>query len=83
MSCFDGGERVITLFVHDLARSMEFYERVFEVAPADEEGTVIFEVDNLFLRLLTANAQGSFVHAGPAERAQRREPRCQAHVPGT
>ena len=82
MSCFDGGERVITLFVHDLARSMEFYERVFEVAPADEEeGTVIFEVDNLLLRLLRANAQGSFVHA--AERAQRREPRRQAHVPGT
>lgn len=45
---------VITLFVEDQQRSKEFYERVFEVAPADEkEGTVIFKLDNLFLRLLT------------------------------
>jgi catechol 2,3-dioxygenase-like lactoylglutathione lyase family enzyme len=45
---------VITLFVEDQQRSKEFYERVFEVAPADEEeGTVIFRFDNLFLRLLT------------------------------
>ena len=44
---------VITLFVEDLHRSKEFYERVFEVAAADEEeGTVIFRFDNLFLRLL-------------------------------
>ena len=35
-------------------RSKEFYERVFEVTAADEEeGTVIFKFDNLFLRLLT------------------------------
>jgi lactoylglutathione lyase len=45
---------VITLFVEDVQRSKEFYERVFEVAAADEEeGTVIFKFDNLFLRLLT------------------------------
>jgi catechol 2,3-dioxygenase-like lactoylglutathione lyase family enzyme len=45
---------VITLFVEDQQRAKEFYERVFEVAPADEnEGTVIFKFDNLFLRLLT------------------------------
>lgn len=45
---------VITLYVEDQQRSKEFYERVFEVAPADEnEGTVIFKFDNLFLRLLT------------------------------
>jgi catechol 2,3-dioxygenase-like lactoylglutathione lyase family enzyme len=45
---------VITLFVEDQQRSKEFYERVFEVAPADEKaGTVIFKFDNLFLRLLT------------------------------
>jgi lactoylglutathione lyase len=45
---------VITLFVEDQQRSKEFYERVFEVAPVeDEEGTVIFKFDNLFLRLLT------------------------------
>ena len=32
---------VITLFVEDQQRSKEFYERVFEVAPVDEEeGTV-------------------------------------------
>ena len=44
----------ITLFVEDLTRSKEFYARVFDVAPADEEeGTIIFEFDNLFLRLLT------------------------------
>jgi catechol 2,3-dioxygenase-like lactoylglutathione lyase family enzyme len=44
----------ITLFVEDLARSKEFYERAFEVAPVDEEeGTVIFEFDNVFLRLLS------------------------------
>jgi lactoylglutathione lyase len=45
---------VITLFVEDQQRSKEFYERVFEVAPVNEErGTVIFKFDNLFLRLLT------------------------------
>jgi catechol 2,3-dioxygenase-like lactoylglutathione lyase family enzyme len=44
----------ITLFVEDLARSREFYERAFEVVPVDEdEGTLIFELDNIFLRLLT------------------------------
>jgi len=44
----------ITLFVEDLVRSKEFYERVFEVVPVDEdEGTLIFEFDNVFLRLLT------------------------------
>ena len=44
----------ITLFVEDQQRSKEFYERVFEVAAADEqEGTVIFKFDNYFLRLLT------------------------------
>jgi catechol 2,3-dioxygenase-like lactoylglutathione lyase family enzyme len=45
---------VITLFVEELQRSKEFYERVFEVVAAnEEEGSVIFEFDNLFLRLLT------------------------------
>jgi lactoylglutathione lyase len=45
---------VITLLVDDQERSKDFYERVFEVAAADEdEGTVIFKFDNLFLRLLT------------------------------
>ncbi len=44
---------VITLFVEDPQRSKEFYERVFKVTAADEgHGTVIFELDNLFLRLL-------------------------------
>jgi lactoylglutathione lyase len=44
---------VITLFVEDTQRSKEFYERVFDVAAVDEhEGTVIFKLDNLFLRLL-------------------------------
>ena len=45
---------MITLFVEDQQRSKEFYERVFEVAAANEdEGSVIFKFDNLFLRLLT------------------------------
>jgi catechol 2,3-dioxygenase-like lactoylglutathione lyase family enzyme len=45
--------RVVTLFVEDEQRSKQFYERVFGVAPADEgHGTVIFQLDNLFLRLL-------------------------------
>ena len=44
----------ITLFVEDLARSKEFYERAFEVTPVDEdEGTLIFRFDNVFLRLLS------------------------------
>ena len=44
---------VVTLFVEDAQRSKDFYERVFEVAAVDEEeGTVIFKLDNLFLRLL-------------------------------
>ena len=44
----------ITLFVEDLTRSKEFYARAFDVTPADEEeGTIIFEFDNVFLRLLT------------------------------
>ncbi len=45
---------VITLFVEDQKRSKAFYERVFEVAAANEdEGSVLFKFDNLFVRLLT------------------------------
>lgn len=48
---------VITLFVEEQQRSKEFYERVFEVtADHEEEGAVIFRLDNLFLRLLTRSA---------------------------
>ena len=45
----------ITLFVEDLERSQEFYERVFELTGIVEEdaGTVILEFGNVFLRLLT------------------------------
>lgn len=44
---------VVTLFVEDEQRSKEFYERVFGVSVADEgHGTIIFKLDNLFLRLL-------------------------------
>ena len=44
----------ITLFVGDQQRSKEFYKSVFEVSPDhEEEGTVIFKLDNLFLRLIT------------------------------
>jgi catechol 2,3-dioxygenase-like lactoylglutathione lyase family enzyme len=45
----------ITLFVDDLVRSSEFYERVFDVEAfhEDDEGTVILKFDNVFLRLLT------------------------------
>lgn len=54
MAQFTKSVSAITLFVEDLARSKEFYERVFEVTPADEEeGTIIFELDNVFLRLLS------------------------------
>jgi len=45
---------VVTVFVHDLQRSKGFYERVFDITAADEdEGSAIFKLDNLFLRLLT------------------------------
>ena len=44
---------VITLFVEDQLRSKEFYEQIFDVVGVDEgHGTVIFQFDNLFLRLL-------------------------------
>ncbi len=44
---------VITLFVEDEQRSKEFYERLFDVTGTDEgHRTIIFELDNLFLRLL-------------------------------
>jgi catechol 2,3-dioxygenase-like lactoylglutathione lyase family enzyme len=47
----------ITLFVEDVQRSKEFYERVFEVDGVDEdETTVILKFDNLFLRLLARGA---------------------------
>jgi catechol 2,3-dioxygenase-like lactoylglutathione lyase family enzyme len=43
----------ITLFVDDISRSREFYERVFDAAVVDEEeGTVILKFDNVFMRLL-------------------------------
>jgi lactoylglutathione lyase len=44
---------VITLFVEDEQRSKAFYERLFDVPAIDEgHGTIIFQMDNLFLRLL-------------------------------
>jgi catechol 2,3-dioxygenase-like lactoylglutathione lyase family enzyme len=44
---------VITLFVEDPLRSKEFYEGIFDVVGVDEgHGTVIFPLDNVFLRLL-------------------------------
>ena len=44
---------VITLFVEDQLRSKEFYDQIFDVVGVDEgHGTVIFQFDNLFLRLL-------------------------------
>lgn len=47
---------VITLFVEDEQRSKEFYERLFDVTGVDQgHGTIIFELDNLFLRLLNRN----------------------------
>ena len=59
----------ITLFVEDQQRSKEFYERVFEVAAADEEeGTVIFKFANLFLRLLTRGAAENETRAGTPSR---------------
>ncbi len=44
----------ITLFVEDLQRSKEFYERLFDVDVIEEEeqGTVILKFDNVFMRLL-------------------------------
>src|SRR5215208_767691 len=45
---------VITLFVEDQLRSKEFYEQIFDVAGVDEgHVTVLFQFDNLFLRLLS------------------------------
>jgi lactoylglutathione lyase len=44
---------VITLFVEDPQRSKEFYEHVFDASGIDEgHDTVIFPLDNVFLRLL-------------------------------
>ena len=44
---------VITLFVEDEQRSKEFYEQLFDVTGVDQgHRTIIFEMDNLFLRLL-------------------------------
>jgi catechol 2,3-dioxygenase-like lactoylglutathione lyase family enzyme len=44
---------VITLFVEDPLRSKEFYEGIFDVVGVDEgHGTVIFPLENVFLRLL-------------------------------
>lgn len=44
---------VITLFVEDPLKSKEFYEQIFAVAGVDEgHDTVIFPLDNVFLRLL-------------------------------
>jgi catechol 2,3-dioxygenase-like lactoylglutathione lyase family enzyme len=47
--------RAITLFVEDIHRSSEFYERVFDVEAFHEEeaGTVVLTFENMFLRLLT------------------------------
>jgi lactoylglutathione lyase len=44
----------ITLFVEDIQRSKEFYERVFavDVIEEEDEGTIILKFDNLFMRLL-------------------------------
>jgi len=47
---------VITLFVEDEQRSKAFYEGLFDVTGTDEgHGTIIFQMDNLFLRLLERN----------------------------
>ena len=42
------------MFVEDISRSKEFYERVFDAPVVDEEddGTVILKFDNVFMRLL-------------------------------
>jgi lactoylglutathione lyase len=58
---------VITLFVEDEQRSKEFYERLFDVTGADEgHGTIIFQLDNLFLRLLNRNeAEGEMLGQVP------------------
>jgi lactoylglutathione lyase len=51
---------VITLFVENPARSKEFYEGIFDVVGVDEgHGTVIFQFDNLFLRLLSRDEAAS------------------------
>ena len=43
----------ITLFVDDPQRSKEFYGRVFEIdAVHEDESSVAFKLDNLFLNLL-------------------------------
>ena len=54
---------VITLFVEDPLLSKAFYERIFDVVGVDEgHGTVIFPLDNLFLRLLRrAEAEGEML----------------------
>jgi catechol 2,3-dioxygenase-like lactoylglutathione lyase family enzyme len=47
------GVGAITLFVEDPQRSKAFYRRVFELDPAfEDDSSVAFELDNLFLNLL-------------------------------
>jgi catechol 2,3-dioxygenase-like lactoylglutathione lyase family enzyme len=58
----------ITLFVDDIKRSKEFYERVFDVDVIEEEdaGTVILTFDNAFVRLLVrAEAEKEFLGKVP------------------
>ncbi len=51
---------VITLFVEDEQRSKAFYEGLFDVTGADEgHGTIIFELNNVFLRLLNRDEAAS------------------------
>jgi lactoylglutathione lyase len=58
---------VVTLFVDDPLRSKEFYEQIFDVVGVDEgHGTVIFQFDNLFLRLLNrGEAKGEMLGQVP------------------
>lgn len=62
----------ITLFVEDIQRSKEFYERVFDVdvIDEDEEGTVILKFDNVFIRLLVrGEAEKEFLGKVPLAEA--------------
>ena len=75
---------VITLFVEDQLRSKEFYEQIFDVVGVDEgHGTVIFQFDNLFLRLLRREEAESEMLGQVPSAMRVRERRCSWRSPST
>jgi lactoylglutathione lyase len=65
MSAVPAKVGAITLFVGDAQRSKAFYERVFEIAPVNEEPDgVTFRLDSLYLNILATPSAHELI--GPA-----------------